>query len=54
MNREETIAKLNEGQKLPHADLSDIRYIPKGISNEKLAEYLKDFVKPTGKCWLFG
>lgn len=51
MNREESIKRLEEAQKLPHATLKDLRNLPKGISENKLSEYLKDYVKPTGVCW---
>lgn len=52
MTEEEQIARLNEAQKLPVATVEDMRYVPKGISEEQLKMYLNDFAKPTGKCWL--
>lgn len=52
MNREETIERLKEAQELPHATLEDLRNVPKGITNEKLSEYLTAFLKPQETCWL--
>lgn len=52
MDREETIKRLDEAQNLPHASLEDLRSVPKGITEEELIEYLKDYLKPTGTCWL--
>ncbi len=52
MNREETIKRLEEAQALPHATLEDLKYVPKDISEDLLSEYLKDYLKPTGTCWL--
>ena len=52
MNREGTIARLKEAQKLPHATLEDFNSIPKGISEDELSKYLEDYLKPDGNCWL--
>lgn len=52
MNREESIKKLEEGQKLPVMTLEDTKHRPSNITEEEFEVYLKDFVKPTGDCWL--
>jgi hypothetical protein len=52
MNKEETMKRLEEAQILPVATTQDLKGIPSWVSEEKLTEYLQDFVKPTGTCWL--
>ncbi|MEN2464962.1 hypothetical protein [Ornithinibacillus sp. JPR2-1] len=51
MNKEEARKRLEEAQKLPVATADDLQNIPQGITKKKLNTYLKDFVKPEGKCW---
>lgn len=52
MNREETIKRLEEAQSLPHATIEDLSTVPQDISEKLLTEYLENFAKPTGSCWL--
>lgn len=52
ISAEEQVKRLEEGKKLPVADVSCLSNIPAGIDKDKLNEYLSDFAKPTGSCWL--
>lgn len=52
MTREETIAFLEKAQQMPYATPDDFKRQPKSITTEEFAEYLKDYAKPTGNCWV--
>jgi hypothetical protein len=52
MNQEQTVKRFKEALSLPSATIEDLRNVPKGITTEVLNDYLKQFTKPTGQCWL--
>lgn len=52
MTEDEQLKKLEDSQILPHATPEDFSYVPEYVNLEAFAEYLKDYLKPTGVCWL--
>lgn len=49
-NATEAAERLKVSQELPSATSSDFKSL-EGFDTEKMDDYLKDFVKPTGNCW---
>lgn len=51
LTEEQQLERFEKGQLMPHATLDDVRF-SENADEEKLAEYLKTFLKPSGVCWL--